>query len=69
MLVASGADLAFDPKVNEMFHSLDSRSVLHMLDHAINLTQLDTAEVFDILSKKPQLGKKNRNPSIDLINK
>ncbi|XP_071795779.1 zinc finger FYVE domain-containing protein 26-like isoform X2 [Asterias amurensis] len=55
LLVASGADLAFDPKVNEMFHSLDSRSVLHMLDHAINLTQLDTAEVFDILSKKPQL--------------
>ncbi|XP_022094724.1 zinc finger FYVE domain-containing protein 26-like isoform X2 [Acanthaster planci] len=57
-LLASGVDPGFDPKASEMFCELDSRSVLHMLHHATNLSQLESAEVFDILSKKPQLGVK-----------
>ncbi|XP_038075266.1 zinc finger FYVE domain-containing protein 26-like isoform X2 [Patiria miniata] len=58
-LLASGVDPGFDPKASEMFCELDSRSVLHMLHHATNLSQLDSAEVFDILSKKPQLDVKS----------
>ena len=56
-MLASGLDPAIDPKASELFHGLDSHSVLRVLHQSTHLSQLEPSEVFDMLSKRPQLGK------------
>ena len=56
-MLASGLEPSIDPKASELFHGLDSHSVLRVLHQSTHLSQLEPTEVFDMLSKRPQLGK------------